>query len=282
MISLTALVLTYNEQENIRRNLEALVWVPKVIIVDSFSNDQTLEIARSFPNVQVVQRIFDTHANQWNAGLDRVDTEWTLTLDADYMLTAELQEEIKKLEPASDIALYWGEFDYCIFGRPLRASVYPPRVVLFRTKRARYVDEGHTQQLRVKGKLAKLKGKIWHDDRKPLNRWFQSQMRYSEIEAAYLEHGASAFAQGYGATKGSMELATASPSTGGQGAGRAELNRMDKMRRWLIIVPLAMPIYLLLVRGLIFDGWNGWYYAFQRTVAEMMLSLRLLEHKLKS
>ena len=66
-----------------------------------------------------------------------------------------------------------------------------------------------------------------------------------------------------------------------QGAGRAELNRLDKMRRWLIVMPLAMPIYLLLVRGLIFDGWNGWYYAFQRTVAEMMLSLRLLEQKLR-
>ena len=86
-------------------------------------------------------------------------------------------------------------------------------------------------------------------------------MRYSEIEAAYLENGA-----------GSME----------QGGGRADLNRLDKMRRWLIVMPLAMPIYLLLVRGLIFDGWNGWYYAFQRTVAEMMLSLRLLERKLRS
>jgi glycosyltransferase involved in cell wall biosynthesis len=260
MISLTALILTYNEQENIRRALEALVWVPKVIVIDSFSNDQTLEIARSFPNVQLVQRVFDTHANQWNAGLDRIDTEWALTLDADYVLTAELQEEIKKLEPASDLALYWGEFDYCIFGRPLRASIYPPRVVLFRTKRARYVNEGHTQQLRVKGKLAKLQGKIWHDDRKPLSRWFQSQDRYSEIEATYLEQ-----------------------VTGGkeQGAGRTEVSRLDKLRKWMIVVPLAMPIYLLLVRGLIFDGWNGWYYAFQRTVAEMMLSLRLLETKLR-
>src|SRR5437588_8505180 len=264
MLSLSALVLTYNEQENIRRNLEALVWVPKVIVVDSFSNDQTLEIARSFPNVQVVQRVFDTHANQWNAGLDRIDTEWVLTLDADYVLTAELQEEIKNLEPASDLALYWGEFDYCIFGRPLRASIYPPRVVLFRTKRARYVDEGHTQQLRVKGKLAKLKGKIWHDDRKPLNRWFHSQVRYSEMEATFLL-GASASAQG--TTRGAHNLATASPSTGGQGAGMAELSRVDRMRKWMIIVPLAMPVYLLLVRGLIFDGWNGWYYVFQRTFA---------------
>jgi glycosyltransferase involved in cell wall biosynthesis len=252
MISLTALILTYNEQENIRRTLEALVWVPRVLIVDSFSVDATLEIARSFPNVQVVQRLFDTYANQWNAGLDRIDTEWALTLDADYVLTAELQEEIKKLEPASDLALYWGDFDYCIFGRPLRTSVYPPRVVLFRTKRARYVDEGHTQELLVKGKLAKFKGKIWHDDRKPLSRWFQSQERFSELEAEYL-----------------------------LGAKSEELSRGDRRRMKIVVVPILMPIYLLLVRGLIFDGWNGWYYAFQRTVAEMMLALRLLEAKLR-
>jgi glycosyltransferase involved in cell wall biosynthesis len=253
MISLTALILTYNEQENIRRNLEALVWVPRVLIVDSFSVDSTLEIARSFPNVQIIQRVFDTHGNQWNAGLDRIDTEWALTLDADYVLTAELQEEIKKLEPAPDLALYWGEFDYCVFGRPLRASIYPPRVILFRTKRARYVDEGHTQQLRIKGKLAKFKGKVWHDDRKPLRRWFQSQDRYSEIETEYLLRAKS-----------------------------EELSRVDRWRMKIVIVPILMPFYLLLVRGLIFDGWNGWYYAFQRTIAEMMLAIRLLEAKLRS
>lgn len=254
MISLTALVLTYNEQENIRRTLEALVWVPKVVVVDSLSTDQTLEIARSFRNVQTVQRVFDTHANQWNAGLDRIDTEWVLTLDADYVLTAELQEEIKKLQPSAELALYWGDFDYCVFGRPLRTSIYPPRVILFRTKRARYVDEGHSQQLRVKGKLAKFNGKVWHDDRKPLSRWFQSQDRHSELEATYL-----------------------------RGARDEELSRIDRIRKnWLILVPMVMPFYLLVVRGLIFDGWNGWYYALQRTIAEMMLALRLLEQKLRN
>lgn len=276
MISLTALVLTYNEQENVRRNLEALLWVPKVIVVDSFSTDQTLEIARSFPNVQIVQRAFDTHANQWNAGLDRIDTEWALTLDADYVLTAELQEEIKKLEPSSEIALYWGEFDYCIYGRPLRASIYPPRVILFRTKRARYVDEGHTQQLRIKGKLAKFKGKVWHDDRKPLRRWFQSQDRYSEIEAAYLLE-AEARSRGRGAR--STKRGAESESDNGEGE---ELSPIDRWRLKIVVVPILMPFYLLLVRGLIFDGWNGWYYAFERTVAEMMLALRLLEKKLRN
>jgi glycosyltransferase involved in cell wall biosynthesis len=278
MISLTALVLTYNEQENIRRNLEALVWVPRVLIVDSFSVDGTLEIARSFPNVQILQRVFDTHANQWNAGLDRIDTEWALTLDADYVLTAELQEEIKKLEPTSDLALYWGEFDYCVFGRPLRASVYPPRVILFRTKRARYVDEGHTQALRIKGKLAKFKGKVWHDDRKPLRRWFQSQERFAELEAKYLLSAKGEERRGKSEEGG----APSARSTSSGPSGETELSRIDRWRMKIVVVPIVMPIYLLLVRGLIFDGWNGWYYAFQRTIAELMLALRLLEAKLRS
>ena len=86
-----------------------------------------------------------------------------------------------------------------------------------------------------------------------MNRWFQSQERYAELEATYL-----------------------------LGAKSEELSRLDRLRKnWLIVAPMAMPIYLLLVRGLIFDGWNGWYYAFQRTVAEMMLSLRLFEAKLR-
>ena len=251
MIELTVLVLTYNEQENLRRTLEALVWAPKVLVFDSFSSDRTVEIARSFPNVQVKQRPFDTHASQWNAGLNLVETEWVLTLDADYVLLPELQEEIKKLqaEPAYD-GLIAG-FDYCVFGRPLRASIYPPRVVLFRTKRARYEDEGHTQQLRIKGQVGQLKGKIWHDDRKPLSRWIQSQDHYIEIEAAYL-------------------LKTP----------KEKLNRPDRIREWIFVAPIIMPIYLLLARGLILDGWNGWYYVFQRTIVEMLLSLRLLEQKL--
>ena len=251
MVKLTVLVLTYNEQENLRRTLEALVWAPKVLVLDGCSSDRTVEIARSFPNVQVKQRPFDTHANQWNAGLNLVETEWVLTLDADYVLLPELQEEIKKLQVKPAYDGFITGFDYCVFGRPLRASIYPPRIVLFRVKQARYEDEGHTQQLQIKGQVAQLKGKIWHDDRKPLSRWIQAQARYTRIEAAYL-------------------LKTPED----------QLNRPDKMRKWIFVAPLIMPIYLLLARGLILDGWTGWYYVFQRTIVEMLLSLRLLEQKL--
>jgi len=126
---------------------------------------------------------------------------------------------------------------------------------------ARYVDEGHTQQLRVKGKSwQKFKRpKIWHDDSQAAESLvFNRRCGMQRLRRRNL-HGASALrARLRAATAGSGELATASSvHKAGRGARPAELNRVDKMRKWLIIVPLAMPVYLLLVRGLIFR-WLEW------------------------
>jgi len=266
-IDTTALVLTYNEDANIRRTLDSLTWVPKIIILDSFSTDATAEIARSFSNVEFRQRAFDTHANQWNAGLDHVATEWVLTLDADYEVSPELQEEIAKLHPPADVTGYSAEFVYRIFGHPLRASSYPPRVVLFRKSQARYVDDGHTQTLWIKAashelrppkdsdRIGKLSGKIYHDDRKSLSHWIQAQDRYATIEARHL-------------------LATP----------LEKLKFQDRLRRKVFFAAPAMFVYLLFARGLILDGWPGWFYVAQRCIAELLLSMRLLieREKLKN
>ncbi len=187
MIPITALILTYNEKENIARTLAALSTVKQILLIDSSSTDGTVEIAqRARPDVRVVQRAFDTHTQQWNFGREQVKTEWVLTLDADYELSPELQAEIARLEPPADVVGYSVEFVYRIFGHPLRASSYPPRVVLFRVASARYVDDGHTQLLEPSGKVQTLAGKIYHDDRKPLSHWMQAQDRYAILEARHL------------------------------------------------------------------------------------------------
>jgi len=254
-IDTTALVLTYNEDANIRRTLDSLTWVPKIIILDSFSTDATAEIARSFSNVEFRQRAFDTHANQWNAGLDLIQTEWVLTLDADYELSTELRDEIARLEPVADVVGYSAEFVYRIFGHSLRASSYPPRVVLFRKSQARYVDDGHTQILQIDGQIAQLSGKIYHDDRKSLSHWIQAQDRYATIEARHL-------------------LVTPLD----------QLKFQDRLRRKIFFAAPAMFLYLLFGRGLILDGWPGWFYVAQRTIAELLLSMKLLieREKLKN
>jgi glycosyltransferase involved in cell wall biosynthesis len=251
MIDLTVLILTFNESENIARTLGALNWAARVIVLDSLSTDDTCHTVRSFGNVELKERRFDTHGSQWNAGLDLISTGWVLTLDADYIVTTKLADEIRALNPAVEIAGYSAAFRYILFGQPLRTSIYPPRVVLFRKEQARFFDEGHTQQLRLEGRVEPLQNAIWHDDRKSLNRWVASQNNYSVVEVRHLC---------------SVEVQL--------------LNKQDKLRKMIWVAPLIMPIYLLLGRGLILDGWRGWYYVFQRTIAEMLLSLRLLERRL--
>jgi glycosyltransferase involved in cell wall biosynthesis len=248
MIDVTALILTFNERENIVRSLSALAWAPQVLIVDSFSTDDTIAIARgTHPNVIIAQRRFDTHATQWNFGLAQIRTPWVLTLDADYELSRELSNEIAELKPSDEVSAYEAQFQFRIFGANLRASVYPPRPILFRPDRCTYYDDGHTQKLAIKGLMRQLSGVVYHDDRKPLRRWIRAQDGYAIIEARHL-------------------LATPF----------AQLNFQDRLRRRIFFAPAIMFLYLLFGRGLILDGWPGWFYVCQRTLAETLLSLRLL------
>jgi glycosyltransferase involved in cell wall biosynthesis len=248
---ITPLVLTYNEAANIERTLARLAWASRVVVVDSFSSDGTVEICRRYPNVHVVQRRFDDHTRQWNFGLDAVESAWVLSLDADYVLSDALVAELQE-PPSQDLAGYFARFNYCVFGRRLRGSLYPPRVVLFRRDRCRYVEDGHTQRLALDGETGWLTGTIDHDDRKPIDRWFADQLRYSAQEARHL---------------------TATPVS--------ELNRADRVRRAVLLAPPLVFAYALVGQRLLLDSWPGWYYTLQRTFAEMLLSLRLVEARLR-
>ena len=248
---LTVLVLTYNEVPNIGRTLDKLRWAPHVLVLDSFSTDDTVAIAKQFPNVEVRQRRFDSFARQCNFGLDQIRTEWVLSLDADYVLSDALIAEIARLNPSGEVCGYTAHFQYCIFGRPLNASLYPARTVLYRRHSARYQDDGHGHRVVVGGPTQLLNGWIDHDDRKSLDRWMGEQVRYSAAEA--------------------KKLLTALPDT---------WNFADHLRSWILPAPFIVFFYTLFVKGLILDGWRGWYYVMQRTLAEILLSVRLIESKL--
>ena len=248
--SITALVLTYNEEENIGRTLQSLVWINRILVVDSFSTDETLDIARSFENVELQQHAFTSFAEQCNWGLSQVSTEWALSLDADYVLTPELIAEIISLPWKEDVFGYSAPFQYCIDGRPLRSTLLPPRTVLYRKDAATYHNEGHGHRVQIRGRVGQLSGFILHDDRKPLSRWMQSQDRYMKIEAPHL---------------------LAMPNS--------QLSVQDRLRKKIFFAPPIMFLYLLFIRGLILDGWPGWCYVAQRTLAELLLSLRLLTER---
>jgi len=94
---ITPLVITYNEAPNIARTLDRLTWAKRIVVIDSGSTDETLNIIRSFPQAQAIHRKFDDCASQWNFGNDQVQSEWVLSLHADYELSEELVAELAHL-----------------------------------------------------------------------------------------------------------------------------------------------------------------------------------------
>ena len=69
---ITPLILTYNEAPNIQRTLKNLTWAKQIVVIDSFSTDKTIEILKNFKQVSIFQRQFDSHASQWNYGLNQI------------------------------------------------------------------------------------------------------------------------------------------------------------------------------------------------------------------
>lgn len=250
---ITPLILTFNEEPNLARTLAPLAWARRIVVVDSGSTDGTQEIARAHPNVELFVRPFTTHAEQWNFGLEQtgITTNWVLSLDADFLVDDAFANELAVMSPSAEVSGLEASFVYCVAGEPLRSGVYPPVVVLFRHAWGRYRQDGHTQRVQVTGRVLPLTTRIRHDDRKPLRHWIASQVRYMTLEADKLES-----------------------------ADASRLGTADRMRRLIVVAPMAALVYCLLVRGGVLDGWRGVFYALQRAVAEAILSLTLLERRL--
>ena len=177
-----------------------------------------------------------------------MNTEWVLTLDADYILDDEFERELRSLEPDITTAAYVSAFTYWIDGQALSQSVYPPRIVLARRKNLRFYLDGHTQRQKVSGHVEKLHSKLQHDDRKPESFWRLSQAKYAELEAIKLTESIT-----------------------------SNLSWSSIARKYLVFSPYLVSVYLGLIKGMWFSSSNARLYIQQRVFFE-----RLLQQALKS
>jgi len=184
-VTVTPVILTFNEASNIHATLASLTWASRVVVLDSGSTDQTEEIARSFNNVNWYIRQFDNHREQWLYAIHEssIKTEYILALDADMRPSVGFRDELKAFLKSGQFAGARIPFEYRMLGRPLMGSIYPSQIRLFQKDHVRIVQPGHSQAFEVNGSICKFRSPLIHEDLKPMSRWLNNQMRYASLEA---------------------------------------------------------------------------------------------------
>ncbi len=184
---ISAVILTYNEENILAKCLEALHFVEEIIVFDSFSTDRTLEIAKTY-NATIIQRKFDNYASQRNAALETVSDkyDWVLMVDADEIVTSNLKSEILKIVSMdSESTMYRVRRKDMFQDKWIKqSSGYPtwfPR--LFKNGCVTVAREINEEYITTGSEGLLQEHLIHYPFNKGLAWWFDKHNRYSEMEA---------------------------------------------------------------------------------------------------
>jgi glycosyltransferase involved in cell wall biosynthesis len=187
--TLSIAMIAMNEEANLPRTLESVKWADEIILVDSGSKDRTLSIAESF-GAKTSYHVFDGHGEQKNVALDLCTSDWILLLDADEVLTPELQAEVRALladEPRYEA--YWIPRLNLYFGRWIRHGGFYPdhKLRLFKRGAARLSDGvGPHSTPQHTGPKGRLKHDMLHYAYPTLDIYLEHMSRYSSEIAKLL------------------------------------------------------------------------------------------------
>jgi glycosyltransferase involved in cell wall biosynthesis len=163
--TVSATLLTYNNEDILDRCLDSLRWVDEIVVVDSLSTDRSLEIARRYTD-HVITRPWPGFASQRNFSKEHCSGEWILWVDSDEVVSPALREEmLRELEEAGP-ALQGFEVPRCNFylGRWIRHGGWYPdlSVRLFRSEGHWWGGEEPHAAVQIKGPLKRLRNDLWH------------------------------------------------------------------------------------------------------------------------
>jgi glycosyltransferase involved in cell wall biosynthesis len=187
-VKISATIITFNEQDNLPRALNSLGCCDEIVIVDSGSTDRTVELARGF-GARVVQRAWPGYAQQKNFAAGQASHDWILALDADEMLSEDLQRELRELkQQESPFDAYSCPRLAQYRGRWIRHSGwYPdPKVRFYDRRKARWVGDYVHESVRVEGSLGVLQGDLLHYTCPTFSRHIESVNRYTTLAAEEL------------------------------------------------------------------------------------------------
>jgi glycosyltransferase involved in cell wall biosynthesis len=186
MIKITAIVPTLNEEHNIERVLASVQFADEIMVVDSFSTDNTLALAKKYTKL-IIQRDYKNSASQKNWAIPQAKNDWILLVDADEIVTPELQKEIEiLLESKPAKSGYWIYRINHFMGERIKYSGWQADKVirLFDRTQCKYEEKHVHAEIISTGEIGVLENKLLHytyttfdDFSKKLNRyaWWQAR-----------------------------------------------------------------------------------------------------------
>ena len=184
-MKISATIITFNEEQNVARVIESLRCCDEILVLDSGSNDRTVEIARKL-GARVEEASWHGYAAQKNIAAELASHDWILSLDADESLSEALEAEIwqiKKSGPKFDgysvprLAQYLGRWI-------LHSGWHPDRKIrLFNRKKAKWVGEFVHETVRVEGTVGVLQSNLLHFTCNSLSEHLRTMDRYTTLAA---------------------------------------------------------------------------------------------------
>jgi glycosyltransferase involved in cell wall biosynthesis len=186
--TITALAITLNEADVLPAFLKSLDFVDEIIIVDSFSTDDTVAIAKQFEKVKVYQRTFDNFSAQKNFAITKASNEWILFFDPDEEITTAVKSEIMETLKAPKADAYYIRRQLFFMGKKIRYSGFQTDWVirLFRKGHGKYNGNLVHETLAIEGQTAQLKTRVPHHTYKSFDDYTGKLHRYSLLQAQML------------------------------------------------------------------------------------------------
>jgi len=188
MPSISAIVITRNEERHLQACLESLRWADEIVVLDSLSTDRTVEVARRFTD-KVFQREFVNFPQQRNAAVELAGGDWVFFLDADERVTPQLAREIQRAVATTELAGYLVPRQNIILGRWMKYAGWSPdyQLRLFQRDKGRYDERREVHETVIlDGRAGYLKNAIVHYNYESVRQLFARQNRYSRLEARAL------------------------------------------------------------------------------------------------
>ena len=189
MPKLSVTIIAQNEAGRIGEVLDAIRCADEVLVVDGGSTDGTLEICRG-RGARVLERRFDGFAAQKRFAAAQASNDWILNLDADEVMTPELNEEVRALMSRDEIAeaAFWVPMRLVFMSRVFRhgSESRTPKLRFFDRRRADYADKEVHEHIVARGPVGRLASYALHHSYRDLSHWVEKMNRYTSLGALSL------------------------------------------------------------------------------------------------